>query len=56
MEKLSINITETGEMGEKLTVINGIETGLNIIAQDILWKHKEKDIDNFINRFKFEKR
>ena len=51
MEKLTL------KMGtKKLTLTNGIETGLNIIAQDILWKHTEKDIDNFINRFKLDEK
>jgi len=36
-----------------LTITDAIETGLNIIAQDILSKHTDEDIDNFINRFKF---
>ena len=39
---------------ERPTLIDGIELGLNIIAQDILWKHKEREIDNFIKRFHFE--
>lgn len=43
----------TAETGEKLTIISVIETGLNIVAQDILWKHTDQDIDNLIKRFRF---
>lgn len=40
---------------EKITIVNGIETGLNIIAQDLVWKkHTQNDIDDFIKQFKFE--
>ena len=39
---------------EKFTIIDGIELGLNILAQDLIWKsHTEKNIQNYINRFKF---
>ena len=32
-----------------------IEIGLNIIAQDLIWKkHTEKQIKNYINRFKLQ--
>ena len=38
----------------KMTIVDAIELGLNIIAQDLVFKeHTEKDIINFINRFKF---
>jgi len=52
MKNLTINMNI-----KRPTLIDGIETGLNIIAQDLLWKrHTQKDIDDFINRFKFVKK
>jgi hypothetical protein len=40
---------------KKFNIVLGIEMGLNIIAQDIIWKSNKEDIQNFINRFKFVK-
>ena len=38
---------------EKPSLEEVIEVGLNILAQDIAFpSHTEKDIDNYINRFK----
>ena len=55
MEIFNYLCETTLETGEKLTVTSFIEIGLNIIAQDMLWKHTDKEIDSFINRFKFRK-
>ena len=39
---------------EKYRIIEGIELGLNLLAQDLVFKkHTKKDIDNYINKFKF---
>ena len=39
---------------KKISIIEVIELGLNIIAQDLIFKkHTQEEIDNYINRFKF---
>ncbi len=38
----------------KISPTELIELGLNILAQDLIFKeHTKKDINNFINQFKF---
>lgn len=40
----------------KITIIESIELGLNILAQDLVFKsHTEKDIKYYINQFKFKR-
>lgn len=50
MNNLKLNIRN-----DKISIIDIIELGLNLIAQDVFWKHTEEDIDNYVNRFKFYK-
>jgi hypothetical protein len=39
---------------KKISITEVIELGLNIIAQDLIFKkHTQEEIDNYINRFKF---
>jgi hypothetical protein len=41
----------------KITLIEAIELGLNILAQDLIKKkHTQREIDNYINQFKFVRR
>lgn len=42
---------------EKVSIINTIELGLNILAQDLIFKkHTEEDINHYVNRFKFARK
>ena len=43
-------------MKKKIDIIAVIELGLNILAQDLIFKkHTEEDIDYYINQFKWRK-
>jgi len=40
---------------KELQIIMIIELGLNVIAQNVIWKsHTKKDIENYIKRFEYE--
>jgi len=39
----------------RIKIVEVIELGLNMLAQDLVFKkHTEKDINNYINKFKFQ--
>jgi hypothetical protein len=43
-------------MKNKINLIEVIELGLNILAQDLIFKkHTEKDIIYYINQFRFRR-
>ena len=41
---------------KKIPIIEAIELGLNILAQDLIFeRHTEKDLKDYINKFKVHK-